>query len=358
MMCYEHYKERGQHKDISFTGLDIVSLPPNSSPNSSVSSSPSSADTSADSRPAKGMNWRFVQHDMRKLPFPFPDSSFDLIMAKDVNLAISIPMQQGIVEEYIRILAPGGTLEIWDCDQMLRMLRPHVPDCPTTSGPAITDNDINTATPTQGHPQQPGPGPDEGDETELGGAYVMTPKTPLSTPLNNFLVEYNSWVARALEARALCTMPCTLIGPLLIQESEVLTGVGSRRLAVPLSEIRWEKEGVGGVVTKDGKSYIETGGIRRAGSSVVGGGGGGSVAGESSSSGRGLEPAAAALRRTALLTIVQQIQSMEPMLREASGKSQDEWDAWLGKMMNDLVRENGTSWGECLEVGAWWATKR
>jgi hypothetical protein len=341
MMCYEHYKERGQHKDISFTGLDIVPLPPNSSPSSSLSSS---GDTSADSRPAKGMNWRFVQHDMRKLPFPFPDSSFDLIMAKDVNLAITIPMQQGVVEEYIRILAPGGTLEIWDCDQMLRMLRPHVPDCPTTSGPAVTDND-STPTPTQDHQ----PASDDGDETELGGAYVMTPKTPLSTPLNNFLVEYNSWVARALEARALCTMPCTLIGPLLIQESEVLTGVGSCRLAVPLSEIRWEKEGVGGVVTKDGKTYIETGGVRRGGSSVTVGDG---------SSGRGLEPGAAALRRTALMTIVQQIQSMEPMLREASGKSQDEWDAWLGKMMNDLVRENGTSWGECLEVGAWGATKR
>ncbi len=74
--------------------------------------------------------------------------------------------------------------------------------------------------------------------------------------------------------------------------------------------------------------------------------------------GKGLEAAAAALRRTALLTVVQQIQSLEPMLREAGGKSQDEWDTWVGKMMNDLVRENGTSWGECLEVGAWWARKR
>jgi hypothetical protein len=64
------------------------------------------------------------------------------------------------------------------------------------------------------------------------------------------------------------------------------------------------------------------------------------------------------LRRTALLTVVQQIQALEPVLREVSGKSQDEWDTWLGKMMNDLVRENGTSWGECLEVGAWWAKKR
>jgi len=46
------------------------------------------------------------------------------------------------------------------------------------------------------------------------------------------------------------------------------------------------------------------------------------------------------------------------VLREVSGKSQDEWDGWLGKMMNDLVKDNGTSWGECLEVGAWWARKK
>jgi hypothetical protein len=26
--------------------------------------------------------------------------------------------------------------------------------------------------------------------------------------------------------------------------------------------------------------------------------------------------------------------------------------------MNDLLKNNGTSWGECLEVGAWWARKK
>ena len=52
------------------------------------------------------------------------------------------------------------------------------------------------------------------------------------------------------------------------------------------------------------------------------------------------------------------IHSFEPIIREISGKSQDEWDGWAGKMMNDLRREGGTSWGECLEVGAWSARKR
>ncbi|KAK3899682.1 hypothetical protein C8A05DRAFT_17914 [Staphylotrichum tortipilum] len=353
MMCYKHYEARGQAAGMSFTGIDIVSLPPNSA---SASSSPSSGDLSADTRPDKDMSWRFVQHDLRKLPLPFPAGSFDFVMVKDMTLVVSLAMQQSLIEEYVRILSPGGAVEIWETDHVVRMLRPHVPDCATTSGgPTDDENTISPSTtippPVTTTTQQP----DDDKQTALGGAYIMTGNTPLSTPLNNFLVDYNHWALRALESRSLCAMPCTAVGPLLVQEAEDLTGLGSRRLAVPLSEIRWEREGVGGVVTKDGKSYIETKTQKTAGGkgmppppAVKEGGGGG----------KGLEPAAAALRRTALLTVVQQIQSLEPMLREVAGKSQDEWDTWLGKMMNDLVRENGTNWGECLEVGAWWARRR
>jgi hypothetical protein len=151
---------------------------------------------------------------------------------------------------------------------------------------------------------------------------------------------------------------------MLLQEAEILTGIGSRRLALPLSAVRWEAEGGGsaapGVITKDGKTYVETERGKRSGST-----GDQSVSSSSSApastsaiGNRQLTSAQAALRKTALTTVVQQIQSLEVALREVNGKSQDEWDGWLGKMMNDLVRENGTSWGECLEVGAWWATKR
>ncbi|KAK4100162.1 hypothetical protein N658DRAFT_428223 [Parathielavia hyrcaniae] len=389
MMCYKHYEARGLHKDISFTGIDIVALPPNPTAGSS------SGGPSGHSRPDKDMNWRFVQHDVRKLPFPFPDGSFDFVMVKNMSLATSMAAQQSLIEEYIRLLTPGGTIEIWETDHMVRMLRPHVPEGATTSGPTEQDDpsssssstSTSTSTTTTPTPHdtpdtQPTPTNTTTTNTELGGAYIMTSNTPLSTPLNNFLVEYNGWVSRALESRALCTMPCTAISPLLVQEAEALAGVGSWRLAVPLSEIRWEKEGVGGVVTKDGKSYIETKARRGGGAvGIVGGGGGGGGGGgvvgamvgggaggggsssssssSSSSGGAGaLDAAAAAVRRTALMIVVGKIQSLEPVLREASGKNQDEWDAWVGKMMNDLVRENGTSWGECLEVGAWWARKR
>jgi SAM-dependent methyltransferase len=358
MMCYKHYEARGQHTNISFTGIDIVPLAPSLGPGASQSSAEASP---GDTRPDTGMNWRFVQHDLRKLPLPFPDSSFDLVMVKDMGLAITMTMQQGVVEEYIRVLSPGGTLEIWETDHVLRMLRPHVPEQQpqpppsAASTPTTLTSGAHFASVEDGPEDDPAsPYTDDHNNNKQPdlGAYVLTSHTPLSTPLNNFLVEYNLWIQRALELRALAAVPCTLIAPLLMQEAEVLTKIGSRRLAVPLSEIRWEREGVGGVVTKDGKSYIETGKLaaRHRSSDVAGGGGKGG--------GGGLDAGAAALRRTALMSVVGQIQSLEPILREVSGKSQDEWDTWMGKMMSDLVRENGTSWGECLEVGAWWARKR
>ncbi|KAF3356980.1 hypothetical protein VdG1_03538 [Verticillium dahliae VDG1] len=52
------------------------------------------------------------------------------------------------------------------------------------------------------------------------------------------------------------------------------------------------------------------------------------------------------------------VQSLEPMLRETSGKSRDEWDLWMGRMVGDLMGGDGAGCGECLEVGAWWARKK
>lgn len=366
MLCYKHYKKLGQADGISFTGIDIAPLaPPSTSGNSDGSdgrrsnrASSSSATLSAAGgggatsssgmHPDPSMNWRFVQHDCRKFPFPFADASFDLIMCKDISLMTTTTMQQNLIDEYIRLLAPGGAIEIWESDHTLRMLRPHVPEYLQNSSAPAAGEDAPVGTEEAAAADEKSPEELEAAEAARLGAYVMTANTPLSSPLNHFLVEYNAWLSKALEARCLSSMPCTLIGPIMLQEAEALTGMGNKRLAVPLSEVRWEREGVGGVVTKDGKAFIST---KSSFSNLADGANGGG-------GGKQLSPEAMALRRTALTTVVQMIQSLEHVLREVSGKSQDEWDAWLGKMMNDLVRENGTSWGECLEVGAWWAKRR
>ncbi|KAI8961518.1 hypothetical protein F5Y11DRAFT_357656 [Daldinia sp. FL1419] len=320
MMCHRYFAQHG-HSSISFTGLDIAPLV--------------GMGLDAGWRPDKDMRWRFVQHDVRRRPWPFVDGEFDLIMVKDMSLSLSTSMRdsQQLFEEYLRVLKPGGVIEFWESDHAVRMLRPHVLRAPVASKAADSDSDSDDSS-------------EEEDDVEKLGAYIMTNNTPLSAPLNPFLVEYNGWAIKGLDALGLSAVPCALIGAYLLQEVDTLMELRSKRIAVPLSEIRWEREGVGGVVTKDGKSYIDS--MKRKGRLID----------SRVDKRKGLTTSQAALRRTALETMVGLILCLEPIIREVSGKSQDEWDNWCGKMMNDLLRDGGTSWGECLEVGAWCARKK
>ncbi|KAA8568484.1 hypothetical protein EYC84_007515 [Monilinia fructicola] len=176
------------------------------------------------------MNWRFVQHDIRKTPLPFRNEEFSLIMVKDLSMTLSTKDNtQALIDEYLRILKPGGILEIWDGDHTIRMLLSHSP-------PATKENDTSSQARKQ-------------IQTNAMGAYTITPQTPLAAPQNQYLIDYNTWISKALEARDLPPMPCTSIRPMLLQEAEVLEQIESRRLAIPLSEVRWEREGVGGFAT-------------------------------------------------------------------------------------------------------------
>lgn len=308
MMCHRFYKSRG-HSGISFTGVDIAPV------------APGSANISAESiRPDKDMDWTFVQHDLRDLPWPFEDGEFDLVFSKDMATAIPLQEHPFFSSEILRVLKSGGVFEIWETDYTIRMLRPHVPSTGLNGVDAENQEAASSI-----------------------GSYVVHLNTPLSAPLNTFLVEYNNWVSKTFESRGLWPTPGTMMSAYILAEIDILVGLGVHRVAIPFSEVRWEREGVGGVVTKDGKSYVEMRGDRPPHQKVEK---------------KALTSAQAALRRTALLTFVEEIQALEPYLREVSGKSQDEWDIWMGKMTTDLMNEGGTSWGECLESGAWWATKR
>ncbi|KAL7896194.1 hypothetical protein HDV63DRAFT_170156 [Trichoderma sp. SZMC 28014] len=307
-MCHQYFKSRG-HGGLSFTGVDIAPLGPDNS---------SSASDDA-MKPSGDMQWKFIQHDLRQIPWPIPSEEYDLVMVKDVSYAVTNKMMPTFIEECIRMVKPGGTFEMWDSDHLIRSLRPHVP----TSTVSAEDAEQQAAAASL-------------------GAYVINPQTPLTAPSNDYINEYNSWLSKALESLDIHPLPCTIIGPTLIQEYETLGDVRSRRIALPLSEFRWEKEGIGGVITTDAKTESkgkEPPSTPRADKKTL-------TAGQ------------IALRQTALLTQVQEIQALEPILREVSGKSQDEWDMWLGKMMSDLMDDNRTSLSECLEFGAWYAKKK
>jgi SAM-dependent methyltransferase len=301
VMCHRHFAQRG-FPSIQFTGIDIAPLAPR-------------MDSDDD------MKWRFVQHDLRRVPLPFRADEFNLVMIKDMSMVTpTTGLQQELMDEYIRILKPGGTLEIWDGDHSLRMLLPHAP-------PAAKDDDESED--------------EEQLHTNAMATYTLTSSTPLAAPQNQYLNDYNAWISKALEARQLTPMPCTTIRPMLLQEAELLVEIDSRRLAIPLGEVRWEREGVGGAVTQGSNDHVIS-----------------SKGKAKEFDRRTLTAGQAALRRTALMTVIGMIESLEPLLREASGKGQDEWDRWQGNMMADLLKHGGTSWGECLEVGAWWARKK
>jgi SAM-dependent methyltransferase len=321
MMCHRHLKAKG-FENATFVGMDVAPLAPGS--------------LNGSGKPDRDMNWRFVQHDIRQTPLPFADNEFDHIHIANMCMSTPDNSHQPLMEEYVRILRPGGTIEMWETDTTIRMLRPHVPESMTTDVDTDED-DSDSGDDANGH--QYGSLPPM-------GVYNISASTPLSAPCNPFLVEYNGWVVRALESSRLTAVPCTIMGAMLLQETDVLRDVRSRRVAIPLSTVRWEREGVGGVVTKDGKSYVDwTGKSKSAGMPVE-------------STAKVLSPSHLAIRHTALLSVVGLIQSLEPLLREHSGKSQDEWDIWYGKMTNDLLRGQGTTWGECMETGAWWCKKR
>lgn len=394
MMCHSYFSRKG-HSNISFTGLDIAALggisgvpnPGHHLAASSAAAAPkergslsSASGNWAEQPPDKNMQWTFIQHDMRSIPFPFADGEFDLVMCKELSLVTRSTHFQELMDECLRLLKPGGVLEVWDCDHPIRMLRPHVPDTPTTTtAPKLFDHDLSAATTTASHANgndtsngnsnSSKKGEQESLVTELG-AYHLGNSTPLSGPQNTYLYEYNTWINKYLESQQLLNWPCANIGSYFIQEP-LLTALGSKRLAIPLTEVRWEREVVGGVVTKDGKSYIDTGKLSgrsgtkagtstpdRAGNDHHSGGNtgvDGNATGEKKS--RVLGSAQLALRQTALQTVLGFIEAMEPVLRETSGKKQDEWDAWMGKLMKELIEKDGASCGECLEVGAWWGTK-
>ena len=127
--------------------------------------------------------------------------------------------------------------------------------------------------------------------------------------------------------------------------------VGCRRVAIPLSTIRWEND-------IDMGSLVSSAARDKSKPSVLFGG----RKGLTSSVGpvkehKPLTDQQAILRQTAINVVVGLMESLEPVLMKESGKKQDEWDRWWAALMADLLENEGTLNGESLEIGVWWARK-
>ena len=297
--CHEYFQGLGSSA-VSFTGVDIAPLAPDLK--------------------RQGIDWTFVRHDLRQMPWPFANEEFDYVMVKDMSLAVPQgEMWQIFMDECIRILAAGGALEIWESDHVLRSVSPD--------------------------PPPPPPGTDRGDveHADSTRTFLITPGASFPAAQDKHIQSSNEWIEAALAKRNLTSTPCARVASVLYQESDTLSDFGSRRVAIPLRELPWEKE------------RLE---IQQSRKHSRAGTGGKLTTSRSPKSSSSLTPEQAALRYTALLTTTQKIESLEPLLRHASGKNADEWSTWWASMMSSMFEGEGASSGECLEIGAWWATKR
>jgi len=260
------------------------------------------------------LNWHFVQHDLHRMPWPFEDGQFDYIMLKDLSLVVplGIPSQR-FMDEVIRITCEGGVVEVWESDHVLRSLAPRVPFKSTETD----ERAVNDSTRT----------------------YFLTPGLSFVLPRNKYIQDSNTWIKEALDRRRLPSAPCSRIADDLEQEDR-FSDIDSIRVAIPLTELTWEKEHF---QSRKPHRYDRLGPSSK---------------GRLKSIDTTLSPDQAALRRTALQIVLQKVESLEPVLKDASGKNTEEWATWWAGMMSSLLDQDGASGGECFEIGAWWATKR
>ncbi|KAF2169645.1 hypothetical protein M409DRAFT_64706 [Zasmidium cellare ATCC 36951] len=297
-MCHDYFVEKG-YTDVEFVGMDIAPLAPNLN--------------------KQGIKWKFVQHDLRKTPWPFDDGEFDMVMMKDLSLVLTMgPVSEKILLDCIRLVREGGVMEVWDSDHAIRSLMPDTPP-PPSKNPKVQE------------------------VAEETGTFALAPGHPFVPAQNKFIYKVSQWITEALDRRKLHPTPCVRIAQVMLQEADLIDH-GQRRIAVPLGELRWERK------ASQQKRPLSNGhdSPMSTGSRDQGVKNGEYV----------LTAEQAALRQTALMTFLQMIESMEPILKEASGKNAEEWSHWWANMMSSLLDPSkGGLTGECLEIGAWWGTK-
>jgi SAM-dependent methyltransferase len=223
-----------------------------------------------------------------RLPLPFDDDEFDIVVMKDLSMVVPLGApSQRVLDEATRILKSGGTLEIWETDHIIRSILPHPPP-------------------------PPGKNPQEYACAVSTGTFLISPITPFTEVQNKYLQDSNMWIQEALDRRKLSPTPCARISQILLQETETLYDVENRRVAIPLGELRWEREQAG-ERNPSKRRGSEAGKLKK-----------GSLNLDSTT----LTEEQAALRYTALLVVIQMIESLEPLLKEVSGKNQEEWQRW------------------------------
>jgi SAM-dependent methyltransferase len=196
-LCHDYLASLGC-LNVEFVGIDIAPITPDLK--------------------KQGINWRFVQHDLRKTPLPFEDEHFDLVLVKDMGIAFPMgECHDNLFDELIRVLRSGGTLELWETDYLVRSLLPH-PPAPPRGNKEEHDHAARTAT------------------------FLISPATPFAKSTNKYLTNSNSWIQDALDRMDISATSCGRVQPMLLQEPDNLDSIGVRRVAIPFGELKWERQ--------------------------------------------------------------------------------------------------------------------
>lgn len=283
-ICHDSFDVQGLPTP-SFTGLDIVPV--------------------ASDLKEQGVDWTFVQHDLRHPHLPFGDDTFDLVLIKDMSLAMERTGQteQRMTKEILRILRSGGTLEIQNTDLIIKRILPN-PSRPAN----MTKEDESMSRET--------------------GTYCINSATPFAPCANPYLRDFNKWMLAATDRINVCLTPGASVEAMMMAEGGVLKNFEYKRVAVPLAgPLSWEEPPEPKVHEKRHKRRER------------------------------LTAEQMALRHTALQLVIQLTESLETSLKDISGKNDHEWATWWGAMTASLSKPEDFATGECLEVGSCWARK-
>ncbi|KAK6503500.1 hypothetical protein TWF481_008517 [Arthrobotrys musiformis] len=309
----DEFSSRGR-TDVRFTGMDIVRNCPEMS----------------------NVNFRFVKHNILHLPLPFATGEFDYVMVREMTLCH--PSSEALLEEYLRILSVGGTLEVQCSDHTIRCLSPSA--IPPSS---------------------------------RSGAYPMTASTRFNHKSeNSYIQDYNRWITHFLTTKHLPIIPCTSQQSLMAMEKS-LGQIRNRRYALPLDNPHWEGKPVslvtGTLENRSLTSLTSTTEPRRSTESSKSAPQSHTISDETRSIDS--EPRerkgsmemfvsddARGLRILARQTFTSLIRNLEPVLRQANKIPQEDWDWWFRDLMLNFHQNKGLNGGECLEIGAWWGVKK
>jgi SAM-dependent methyltransferase len=282
-LCHDYLMSLGC-PPAEFTGFDIQSFAPDFK--------------------SRGINWKFVQHDMRVKPWPWDDGYFDLVIATGATM-----MQQNIppnfmafISEATRVLAPGGILEIREMELNLHRFSPKAT---SSQRDIMASNKAMTTT----------------DEV-----YYVHSIDEVAPCKNTHLLELASWMQRLLEGRLFISTPV-----LHLFDSQQLPGFEKpnlRTAAIPLGmPASWEvNAGSGREVVAGCHSYSKRNQYQ--------------------------------LRELARQVYFGMVEALEPLLQDVCGKTGIEWDRWWCTMMSSVCKNNGCAAGESVVLGSWWIRKK